>query len=78
MLNVCRSFSFFWALECHLPHCREMGVDCWLKVSGGLGVTMWFSVRLPIKHTDPENRVQHVCTCASRIILAQVKNVLAC
>ena len=27
-------FFSFWALECHLPHCREMGVDCWLKVPG--------------------------------------------
>ena len=24
-------FFSFWALECHLPHCREMAVDCWQK-----------------------------------------------
>ena len=33
---------------------------------------------VPIKNIDPENRVQHACTRASRIILVRVRNVLAC
>ena len=50
------------------------------KSEGGTrpSVCVLFTVTVPIKITEPENHVQHVCIRASRIILAQVRNVLAC
>ena len=32
---------------------------------------------VPVKNTEPENRVGHACTRASSIILVRVRNVLA-